>query len=178
MTGSDRQHNMGDRERQSLAPGTECGTKRGESFSDAVFAIVVTQLILDVQVPPPGQLRGDPIDLLLGLWPSYAALVVSFLVIGRCQHGASGIGGSCRGPVRVVGRLAANWLSAGCGHRLVDTRLDPKFLLRLTLQDAGSFVLYLGAVVLSLVRSWTGLTLPGANLRETLLVRGAFHQFR
>ena len=64
MTGSDRQHNMGDRESQSLAPGTEWGTKRGESFSDAVFAIVVTQLILDVQVPPPGQLRGDPIDLL------------------------------------------------------------------------------------------------------------------
>src|SRR5712691_10509824 len=54
-------------------------TSRLEAFSDGVFAIAGTLLVLDLRVP-----SDDP-DLsrrLLGLWPAYAAYLVSFLTIG------------------------------------------------------------------------------------------------
>jgi uncharacterized membrane protein len=48
-------------------------------FSDAVFAITVTLLVLEIRPP-----RGD-VDLheLLALWPSYLAYAVTFLFIGQ-----------------------------------------------------------------------------------------------
>src|SRR5436309_8930975 len=57
-------------------------TQRVEAFSDGVFAIAVTLLILDVRVP-----RGLPettrlIDALLANWPSYVAFLTSFATIG------------------------------------------------------------------------------------------------
>ncbi len=54
-------------------------TSRLEAFSDGVFAIAATLLVLDLRVPP------DTTDLpaaLLRLWPAYAAYLVSFLTIG------------------------------------------------------------------------------------------------
>ncbi|MFF5023642.1 TMEM175 family protein [Streptomyces collinus] len=54
---------------------------RVEAFSDGVFAIAITLLILDIKVPKadgPGGLW----HALGAQWPSYAAYVVSFLVIG------------------------------------------------------------------------------------------------
>lgn len=58
-------------------------TGRVEAFSDGVFAIAVTLLILNIHLPDPitandTQLRGQ----LLRLWPSYLAYAVSFLLIG------------------------------------------------------------------------------------------------
>jgi uncharacterized membrane protein len=53
---------------------------RLEAFSDGVFAIAITLLVLDIKVPPPGE--GDLGHELLAQWPSYAAYVVSFLTIG------------------------------------------------------------------------------------------------
>ena len=52
---------------------------RLEAFSDGVFAIAITLLVLEIKVPPPGTAIGTE---LLHLWPSYLAYVVSFLVIG------------------------------------------------------------------------------------------------
>ncbi|MER5931509.1 TMEM175 family protein [Streptomyces sp. NPDC002054] len=55
-------------------------TNRVEAFSDGVFAIVITILVLEIKVPEE---HGS--DLWHGLWaqwPHYAAYVVSFLVIG------------------------------------------------------------------------------------------------
>ena len=54
-------------------------TTRLEAFSDGVFAIAITLLVLEIKVPPPGTAIGAE---LLRLWPSYLAYVVSFLVIG------------------------------------------------------------------------------------------------
>ena len=54
-------------------------TNRLEAFSDGVFAIAITLLVLEIKVPPPGTALGAE---LLHLWPSYLAYVVSFLVIG------------------------------------------------------------------------------------------------
>ena len=54
-------------------------TARVEAFSDGVFAIAITLLVLELKVPPPGKPLGHA---LLEQWPSYAALVVSFATIG------------------------------------------------------------------------------------------------
>jgi uncharacterized membrane protein len=55
-------------------------TSRLEAFSDGVFAIAITLLVLDIHVPEPGSGRLG--HELLAQWPSYAAYVVSFLTIG------------------------------------------------------------------------------------------------
>jgi uncharacterized membrane protein len=55
-------------------------TSRIEAFSDGVFAIAITLLILEIQVP-----QGAGNDLwhaLWQLWPNYAAYLVSFMTIG------------------------------------------------------------------------------------------------
>lgn len=57
-------------------------TARIEAFSDGVFAIAITLLILDVHVP---QDLPEDISLgraLLAQWPQYLAFIVSFLFIG------------------------------------------------------------------------------------------------
>ncbi len=55
-------------------------TSRTEAFSDGIFAIAATLLVLELKVPQvePGGLA----DALLESWPSYATYVVSFLTIG------------------------------------------------------------------------------------------------
>jgi len=55
-------------------------TNRLEAFSDGVFAIAITLLVLDIHVPEPGSGRLG--HELLAQWPSYAAYVISFLTIG------------------------------------------------------------------------------------------------
>src|SRR5436853_7399771 len=53
-------------------------TARLEAFSDGVFAVAITLLVLEIKVPHSGA-RGAG---LLLLWPSYLAYVISFVVIG------------------------------------------------------------------------------------------------
>jgi uncharacterized membrane protein len=55
-------------------------TNRLEAFSDGVFAIAITLLVLDIDVPRPG--AGSLGHELLAQWPMYAAYVVSFITIG------------------------------------------------------------------------------------------------
>jgi uncharacterized membrane protein len=53
---------------------------RLEAFSDGVFAVAITLLVIDLAVPEPGHvLLGQQ---LASHWPSFAAYVVSFLAIG------------------------------------------------------------------------------------------------
>ena len=53
---------------------------RTEAFSDGVFAVAITLLVLDVNVAGPGHV--SLAHQLWTIWPSYAAYAVSFLVIG------------------------------------------------------------------------------------------------
>jgi uncharacterized membrane protein len=58
----------------------ESGTTRLETFSDGVFAIAATLLVLELGVSSvPGARLGHE---LLHLWPSYLAYATSFLTIG------------------------------------------------------------------------------------------------
>jgi uncharacterized membrane protein len=54
------------------------GTDRLAAFSDGVFSIAATLLVLDIAVHPPG----TPLQQVLHAWPAYLAYVVSFLTIG------------------------------------------------------------------------------------------------
>jgi uncharacterized membrane protein len=56
------------------------GTARLETFSDGVFAIAATLLILEIGVDTAS--RKDLGSQLLDIWPSYLAYATSFLVIG------------------------------------------------------------------------------------------------
>jgi uncharacterized membrane protein len=53
---------------------------RLEAFSDGVFAVAITLLVLNLHVPGPG--HGSLAHQFAHLWPAYAALLVSFFVIG------------------------------------------------------------------------------------------------
>ena len=56
------------------------GTGRVEAFSDGVFAIAITLLILEIRVPATGS--GQSLwSGLLELWPSYLAFLLRFFVI-------------------------------------------------------------------------------------------------
>ncbi|EHP91635.1 TMEM175 family protein [Methylorubrum extorquens] len=56
---------------------------RIEAFSDAVFAIVITLLALDLRVPREDALGGQSLGAaLMRQWPLYAAYVLSFLQVG------------------------------------------------------------------------------------------------
>ena len=49
-----------------------------EAFSDGVFSIAATLLVLDIALHPPG----TPLEQLRNAWPAYLGYVVSFLTIG------------------------------------------------------------------------------------------------
>ncbi len=53
---------------------------RVEMFSDGVFAIAITLLIIEIKVPPPGSIHSihDLVNALVHLWPSYFAFFYSF----------------------------------------------------------------------------------------------------
>jgi uncharacterized membrane protein len=54
------------------------GKARLEAFSDGVFAIAITLLVLDLAIPGSGPALNRVVDA----WPFYLAYVVSFLTIG------------------------------------------------------------------------------------------------
>ena len=62
------------------------GTARIEAFSDGVFAIAITLLVLEIRLPhemghPHEAAHGSLLDVLGGLWPSFFAFALSFFVI-------------------------------------------------------------------------------------------------
>lgn len=74
------------------------------AFSDAVFAIIVTLLVLDLQ--PPHTRPGGLVTALLHEWPSYVAFTISFVYIGVLWLNHHAL-------FRLIGRVDAqlNWLN-------------------------------------------------------------------
>jgi uncharacterized membrane protein len=60
------------------------GLERLIFFSDAVFAIAITLLVLDIRLPSGVETANNAqlLQILLGLWQKYFAYIVSFWVIG------------------------------------------------------------------------------------------------
>lgn len=83
--------------------GDRWSTDRLESFSDGVFAIAITLLVLEIGVP-----ESEFDDLWKGIadqWPSYLAYVTSFLTIGGLWLAHHGILRRLAGADGVVMRL-------------------------------------------------------------------------
>jgi len=58
-------------------------TQRLEAFSDGVFAIAITLLILEIKIPDHEALKDHSLSAYLwGVWPKYFAYVFSFIIIG------------------------------------------------------------------------------------------------
>ncbi len=192
---------MGNDKRPDPA-GTERGTERVEAFSDGVFAIAITLLILDVKIPHSPGMTIDLLLELLRLWPSYFALVLSFVMIGiywanhhyvfklfeKTDHSLNLLNllfllciSFLPFPTAVLGgymldgtnqTTAATFYSVGLllpavswtlmwlyGRRLVDHRLEPRFLWILTAKYVGSVAVYSVAVLVSLIAFKLGLAL-------------------
>lgn len=58
-------------------------TGRLEAFSDGVFAIAITLLVLELSVPT--DVRDGLLHAIAEQWPSYLAYVISFAEIGRAH---------------------------------------------------------------------------------------------
>lgn len=155
-------------------------------FSDAVFAIAITLLVLplaDARLPQAG-LTGA----LLGLWPKVFAFVLSFLVIGNywiAHHNSFDVvvaldgrllqlnllfllciaflpfptavlgehGGSKPAVVLYAGTIVltgiaktGTWCYATHHHRLVDPRLDPRFIRSVTLNSLVAPAIFLPSI--------------------------------
>ncbi len=63
---------------------SDTATARLEAFSDGVFAIAITLLILEIKVPGAAEIArsGGLWTALAGRWPSYVGYLLSFLIIG------------------------------------------------------------------------------------------------
>jgi uncharacterized membrane protein len=55
-------------------------TNRFEAFSDGVFAIAITLLVLELSVPPRSE--HDLLGAVFHQWPSFAAYLISFATVG------------------------------------------------------------------------------------------------
>ena len=78
-------------------------TRRTEAFSDGVFAIAITLLVLDLTVP-----RGELHNLWLGIgheWPAYLGYATSFFAIGAIWLAHHGIFGRLRYASTTVMRV-------------------------------------------------------------------------
>jgi uncharacterized membrane protein len=64
-------------------------TTRMEAFSDGVFAIAITLLVLEIAIPSGSE--SDLLGAVVGQWPTYLAYLVSFSTIGAvwldCANG-------------------------------------------------------------------------------------------
>lgn len=67
--------------RRSLSKG------RMEAFSDGVFGVAITLLVVDLAIHPPG----TALQQVVHAWPSFVAYVISFLTIGTAWLGHSGL---------------------------------------------------------------------------------------
>ncbi len=64
------------------SPETRDDTTRTEAFSDGVFAIAITLLVLDIKVPRDLPEGTSLLTALLNQWPIYMAFLTSFATIG------------------------------------------------------------------------------------------------
>lgn len=67
-----------------MAESNLTGTARTEAFSDGVFAIAITLLVLDLKVPSPADASDASglVTRLLAEWPGYVGYLLSFVMIG------------------------------------------------------------------------------------------------
>ncbi|MDQ2840266.1 MAG: TMEM175 family protein, partial [Acidobacteriota bacterium] len=176
-----------------LQDGDHLTTQRVEAFSDGVFSIAITLLVLELAIPESRSPSPPPLEpALIALWPSYLTYVLSFLIIGiywanhhyifrfykRTNHVFNLLNilflltiSFLPFPTAVLSRYVEiekyattavmfyafalrlpafafflMWAYASSRYRLIDRRLQPRFVQHLTRQYAASIVIYAGAL--------------------------------
>ena len=137
------------------AKATDHPLERLVFFSDAVFAIAITLLVIEIDVPslPVHATAAEQWGRLADLWPSFFAFFLSFLVIGRFWMGHHALFTHVR---RYDPRLmwpnlaflmaialmpfASAFLGRNLGHFV------PELLYNLTMLACGALSLWLGRV--------------------------------
>ncbi len=71
-----------DRDREPSILRQDFRSHRLEAFSDGVFAIAITLLVLELGVPNGSATADDLLGAIVAQWPSFLAYVVSFATIG------------------------------------------------------------------------------------------------
>ena len=196
------------------SPADPGGTQRIEAFSDGIFAIAITLLILEIHVPHTH--AGGPVPSLAAslahLGPAYFAYIFSFVMIGiywanhhyffhlfqRTNHvfnllnvlflmcisflpfptavlseyftdtpnHGSAVSFYMLGLLLPAGAWSLLWFYGSYRYRLIDTRLDPRFVALLSRQYGLSPVVYCASFVLSF---WSASAAIAVALGLTLL---------
>jgi uncharacterized membrane protein len=188
-------------------------TQRLEAFSDGVFAIATTLLILEIKIPSHDDLLHSSLfDYLLKIWPKYFAYAFSFISIGiywsnhhyifklykRTNHIFNMMNvlflmviSFLPFPTAIFGDYINDadhrqnavtfyafgiflpafvwfmmWLYAKHKKRLIDERLSDRFIRHLTRLFLFSNILYLAAILISLISPTASILL---NITLTLL---------
>ncbi|HMB25628.1 MAG: TMEM175 family protein [Chloroflexota bacterium] len=81
---SNKQKQYGSESKSVSSPHNQLGIERLVFFSDAVFAIAITLLALEIRLPSLNEELSDGqlAQALLALWPKYLSYAISFWVIG------------------------------------------------------------------------------------------------
>jgi uncharacterized membrane protein len=127
---------------------------RLEAFSDGVFAIVITLLVIEIHSPEVGE--GDSLAAaLFDQWPSYAAYLVSFLIIGVMwlnHHRIFNLVAKVDGPLLLLNLNLLMWMA------LIPfpTGVAAEYLLEGGEQASTGLALYGGVILLAAI-SFSGL---------------------
>jgi uncharacterized membrane protein len=125
---------------------------RLEAFSDGVFAIAITLLVLEIKVPSPDSGHSLAHGL-VELWPSYAGFSVSFITIGII------------------------WVNHHAVFATVDSVDRPLLFKNLLLLLTVSFIPFPTAVMAEYLRADSGESLAAAFYAGSFFVMGvAFRQ--
>jgi uncharacterized membrane protein len=100
---------------QELSNGGGIDTGRTISFSDAVIAIAITLLALDLKVPqlPESSVAAELPSALLELWPNLYSFVLSFWIIGSywlAHHRISRLVGAYDRRMQLINLLFLMWI--------------------------------------------------------------------
>ena len=121
-------------------------TSRLEAFSDGVFAIAITLLVLEIRVPVN---QGENLWQALGdQWPSYAGYVISFLTIGII------------------------WVNHHALFDAVSHATRPLLFLNLGLLMATAFIPFTTALMADYLRAANGQDVAAAVYSASFLVMG------
>ncbi|KAA9106495.1 TMEM175 family protein [Microbacterium rhizomatis] len=155
---------------------------RLEAFSDGVLAVAITLLVLDLRLEP--EQSGGLLDQLVAAWPSFAAYVVSFLVIGVIwvnHHSIFRLATTVDRPllfwnlillmfVTTIPFTTATLAGALAEDSPADIRVAAVLYGAVSTGFAVAFTLVYGRITLALVRAGS---MPGAARRSALIRFGA-----
>jgi uncharacterized membrane protein len=143
------------------------GTERIQFFSDAVFAIAMTLLVLEIRLPESAD--DDLTAALLALWPSFFAYLLSFGIIGLnwVTH---------HRKFRVITRFDNRLITINLLFLLVVAFVPfPTSVMAEYGDQTSAIVLYAATVAaLSLLQLWIWVHAYRAGLMQAVVDRGVY----